>query len=279
MPEPIFVHPDDRRDGQAIGSAMHVAERFGAHVDAYDAFRPRYAAEAVASVAERGHKAVLDVGCGTGILSMQLLELGVGVVGVEPDARMASVARAKGIPVDIASFESWDPAGRQFDAVVRGQAWHWIDPERGHHQLGRVLRPDGDVFLLWNVGAMDADTLVSMSDVYRRRELEHLDAYSVLLGRGETSRFDEYRDRLETDPAFLSVTRSTWTWRHEYAIEDWLSHLLTHPEHGALDDGERRLLFDLLRESVELNHAGRVVMEYTMLVLEARLGVPHPRSA
>jgi hypothetical protein len=32
-----------------------------------------------------------------------------------------------GLEVEVAAFETWDPAGRVFDAVIAGQAWHWVD--------------------------------------------------------------------------------------------------------------------------------------------------------
>jgi hypothetical protein len=35
--------------------------------------------------------------------------------GVEVDERMADVARSYGIAVEVAAFERWDDAGRQFD--------------------------------------------------------------------------------------------------------------------------------------------------------------------
>ena len=34
---------------------------------------------------------------------------------------MAEVARGKGIPIEIGTFESWDPAERRFDLVVFGR--------------------------------------------------------------------------------------------------------------------------------------------------------------
>jgi len=44
---------------------------------------------------------------------------------------MAEVARRRGIDVETAKFEDWDPEGRTFDAVVSAQTWHWIDPAAG----------------------------------------------------------------------------------------------------------------------------------------------------
>jgi hypothetical protein len=41
----------------------------------------------------------------------------------EVDARMAEWARRRGLEVEVAAFEAWDPAGRVFDAVVSGGWW------------------------------------------------------------------------------------------------------------------------------------------------------------
>ena len=56
---------------------------------------------------------------------------------------MAEVARRRGLAVEVAAFEAWEPAGRRFDAVVAGQAWHWIDPDAGAAKAAEVLRPGG----------------------------------------------------------------------------------------------------------------------------------------
>ncbi len=43
----------------------------------------------------------------------------------------------------MAAFEAWDPAGREFDAVISGQSWHWVDPVAGAAKAAQVLRPGG----------------------------------------------------------------------------------------------------------------------------------------
>ena len=40
------------------------------------------------------------------------------VVGVEPDARMAALARSHGVTVDVCPFEDWKPGDRHFDVVI-----------------------------------------------------------------------------------------------------------------------------------------------------------------
>ncbi len=42
----------------------------------------------------------------------------------------------------MARFEGWYSAGREFDAVIAGQAWHWVEPLSGATKA-EVLRPGG----------------------------------------------------------------------------------------------------------------------------------------
>ncbi len=87
------------------------ADSFGAAARVYDARRPRYPSQLIDDILMRGTRTVLDVGAGTGIASERLLAKGVNVLAVEPDPRMADIARDKGIPVEIATFESWEARG------------------------------------------------------------------------------------------------------------------------------------------------------------------------
>src|SRR5690349_259040 len=124
--------------------ARQVAESFGADAERYDRARPRYPDALVDRiVAASPGPEVLDVGCGTGIEARQFQAAGCTVLGVDPDARMAEFARRSGVEVEVATFEDWDPVGRVFDAVVAGQAWHWVDPVAGATKAARVLRPGG----------------------------------------------------------------------------------------------------------------------------------------
>lgn len=69
------------------------------------------------------------------------------MLGVEPDERMAQWAGQCGLVVGVATFETWDPAGRTFDAVIEGQSWHWVEPVAGAVKAAAVLRPAGRLAL------------------------------------------------------------------------------------------------------------------------------------
>ncbi|MEO6702843.1 MAG: class I SAM-dependent methyltransferase [Jatrophihabitantaceae bacterium] len=110
----------------------------------YDQSRPTYPKALISRIAEAiPGRDVLDVGCGSGIEARQFQAAGCTVLGVDPDAHLAGYAATTGVPTEVATFESWDAAGRQFDAVVAGTAWHWVDPVAGAVKAAEVLRPGG----------------------------------------------------------------------------------------------------------------------------------------
>jgi SAM-dependent methyltransferase len=139
MPEQSPAYTDRRR-----------AESFGATADAYDRYRPRYPHALMAGLVAGAGVRALDVGAGTGIASAQLEQVGAQVLAVEPDPRMAIVAAGKGIRVEQATFEDWQPAGRSFDLVVFAQSFHWVDPVPALKKIAGILRPGGQLALLAN---------------------------------------------------------------------------------------------------------------------------------
>lgn len=146
-----------------------VAESFGTDADRYDRARPSYPAALVYRiVAASPGPDVLDVGCGTGIVARQLQAAGCRVLGVDPDARMADLAQRSGLAAEVATFEDWDPAGRAFDAVTAGQAWHWIDPVAGAAKAAQALRPRGCLAIFWNVFQPPRDLAEAIAVVNRR---------------------------------------------------------------------------------------------------------------
>ena len=152
-----------------IHQARQLAESFGADPERYDRARPRYpGALAERVIAASPGPEILDVGTGTGIAARQFQAAGARVLGVEPDARMADFARRTGVPTEVATFEDWDSAGRHFDAVIAGQAWHWVDPVAGAAKAARVLRPGGRIALFWYVFQPAPELAQAFADVYHR---------------------------------------------------------------------------------------------------------------
>jgi SAM-dependent methyltransferase len=146
-----------------------VAESFGVDPARYNRARPAYPEALIERIlAATPGRDILDVGCGTGIVARQFLAAGCTVLGVEPDTRMATFAHGKGVEVDVATFEAWEPAGRMFDAVVAGTAWHWIDPVAGAAKAALVLGRGGVLAPFGTVQELPASVTGAFAEAHGR---------------------------------------------------------------------------------------------------------------
>jgi SAM-dependent methyltransferase len=219
------------------------AESFGLVAEQYDRLRPSYPAVFMDDLAAFGPINAVDIGCGTGKVARALVERGLRVLGVEPDEAMAAVARNHGIRVELARFETWDPAGRTFDLVTAGHAWHWVDPNSGLAKVASVLEPGGTVALFWNYHAVDASLAEAFDGVYAvcAPELE-------VLGRDPTGSPDV--DPFSGSDQFSPGERRTYRWRRELSADDWVSMLATFSDHRRLGRDRLQELQHTLRKAI-----------------------------
>ena len=193
------------------------ANSFGGAADNYDSFRPRYPDQLIDDVLAPDARHVLEGGAGTGIASIQMIERGAEVLAVEPDARMASVAQAKGIPVELSTFEEWNPAGRRFDRVVFAASFHWVDPAAALPKIRAILNDGGKLALIWNRLRPTTPTRAEFESIFR----DYLDL--------ETHRGDGNPDKvaeLITDAGF-SVTQRRYPHDLHYTAQEWVDILFT----------------------------------------------------
>jgi SAM-dependent methyltransferase len=246
------------------------AVAFGSDAQRYDRARPGYPKALIDRLVDNQPEQVVDVGCGTGLAARALIARGVSVIGVEPDVRMAEVAQAAGVAVEVGTFEGWNPGGREYDLVTCAQAWHWVDPTLGTAKAAEVLRPDGRAAVFWNVGRMDSETAGHVDRVYAAIA-PGLDEYSIVLGRGGFDRPEAAAETFRGHGAWHDVRVEHFPHAVRYSTEEWLDHLLTHPDHGRLSAERRGRLFDALAVVIE-KLGGYVTMEYDAVVVLASRG-------
>jgi SAM-dependent methyltransferase len=211
---------------------------------------------------------VLDVGCGTGKVGRLFLARGCEVVGVEPDPRMAGVARSHGILVEVATFELWNPAHRMFDLVVCGQAWHWVDPSLGAQRAASVLVPGGRLALFWNRGRHDAQTQAAL-DVAYGRFAPALAKESVPPGKEPSDRSGDIAAIAATH-LFAPSQLRTYGWTQQYSRDEWLDQLGTHSDHIALEPHQRALLLGAVGNAID-RLGGSITVHYeTELIIALR---------
>lgn len=215
------------------------AESFGVAADSYDQFRPRYPEALITALVPKRHISVLDVGAGTGIASEQLRQAGADVVAVEPDSRMAQIARGKGIAVEQATFEDWDPAGRDFDLVVFAQSFHWVEPRGALRKIATVLRHGGRLALLSNRIVPTAPTPQELRQAYAG-------AVDASQQPPDNSMHHPSFESMLTDCGFALQWLKADEQRH-YSRADWLNLVFTYSNILTLDTAAR----DELRTRLE----------------------------
>ncbi len=86
---------------------------------------------------------ILDLGCGDGALTTELVARGAKVVAVDGSPDMIAAARARGLDAHVADGQTLGFNG-EFDAVFSNAALHWMtDPDAVLTGVRRALRPGG----------------------------------------------------------------------------------------------------------------------------------------
>jgi SAM-dependent methyltransferase len=243
------------------------ADSFGTDALQYERSRPDYPSGLIDDLLIDDVHLAVDVGSGTGIVAGLLADRGCDVVGVEADARMASVAVRKGHKVEVARFEEWDSKGRTFDLLTSGQAWHWVDPAIGAQKAARVLRPRARFAVFWNGLTHPPDVAARFEQIYSRLA-PHLLVDSVALGTAQPS---GNRDRAAFDAtgAFSEIETRTYEWQREYTTESWLDELPTHSGHRILSPTVLSQILEQVGAMLE-SRGGELHVDYRTAALFGR---------
>jgi SAM-dependent methyltransferase len=254
-----------------LHKARLVAESFGTDAQRYDQARPGYPDALVARiVAGSPGLDVLDVGCGTGIAARQFQAAGCAVLGVEPDARMADLARDRGLRVEVATFEAWEPAGRIFDAVIAAQSWHWVDPVAGAVKAAQVLRTGGRLAIFGHVYEPPIEVAEAFAAALRRVVPDS--PFSTMPARRPLDMYQamyaKFADNLRETEQFDDPEQWRFDWEQPYTRDQWLALL---PTTGGLTRVRPEQLAEIL-EAVGAaidTLGGRFVMQSTTLATTA----------
>ena len=108
-------------------------------------FVPAYGSAVVELLTKEPPARVLDLGCGDGVLTRELVQRGYEVVGIDASPQMVAAAREHGIDAAVVDGHALPYAPSTFDAVFSNATLHWLTrPEQVIESVFRVLRPGGE---------------------------------------------------------------------------------------------------------------------------------------
>lgn len=154
---------------------MNYTTRFDGKGDLYAKARPKYAPgllEHMKNVMQIPAGSVFaDVGSGTGIWTSQLLGCGYTVYAVEPNQDMRRKAEQKlagnerfHSVVGVDSSTTLPDAS--VDYITAAQAFHWFNAEAFRQECRRILRPGGQVMLIYNSRVAEAECTRALAALY-----------------------------------------------------------------------------------------------------------------
>ena len=157
--------------------------RFSDRVENYVRYRPSYPAALIECLSEQAklnsESIIADIGAGTGILTSLLLPVAGTVHAVEPNAEMRAASEKfhdshKNFLSVEGTAEATTLPDPSIDLITAGQSFHWFDLPPTRTEFARVLKPGGQVALIWNERLVDTTPfLVAYDDLLKTKAVDY----------------------------------------------------------------------------------------------------------
>jgi len=242
-------------------------ESFDEVAELYDRARPTYPPCLVEDLLalsglEPGNRA-LEIGPGTGQLTVPLAERGLAITAVEVGANLARVTRQKverfeRAQVIHADFEQWPLPLEPFDLVVAATAFHWLDPEIGLPRCASALRPGGWLAIIdthWGVRVPGDSFAHASQECYARWDPNHDPEFRP----PGPEALPENREDLATATDFTSVLHRRYNCERGYDAVSYCDLLGTFSDIRAMEETSRIGFLGCVSELIETQFGGRIV--------------------
>jgi ubiquinone/menaquinone biosynthesis C-methylase UbiE len=250
----------------------------------YDATRCGYPEELVSHLVEKSQLVstcrVLEIGCGTGQLTRALVER-ARIIAIDPAPSMIAVAqrRVPGNSVEyrVTTFEDFETSEAEFDLIVSGTAFHWVDPRIAWTKSARLLRASGWLALLSTGEKYDAPIGAKVFDLYVRNNTGSL-AWAEKPSEAELARREQSPDICERwsgkpcpqQGLFGPAESTKHSARRTMSAESVIDLELTRATSLSWDIPRREAFIRDLREILASSTAGVELTQVSNLVMAQR---------
>lgn len=242
--------------------------------DRKHAFVARYGESMIGLLDPQPGEEILDLGCGTGELTLQLQQTGARVTGLDLSPTMLATARQRfleagvSIPCIEGDVRTLD-VDRGFDAVFSNAVLHWVpEARKAAESIHRALRPGGRFVV--ELGGKDNNQRMVQALYQSMHEI--LDAPPTFPWYFPSP--DEYRNVLEN--AGFRVESLHWfrrpTLLEEGAVIDWYRMFVGNWwKEPAIDRESQERVFQRATELVSpgIERQGRHYADYVRLRVKA----------
>lgn len=252
-------------------------ESFDLVAEYYNVYRSPCPEEVVAPLMALSNlhhgRRVLEIGCGTGQLSVPLAQHGIDLLAIELGPHLAALARhnLKPFPnaqVEVSSFEEWPLPSQKFDAVVSANAFHWLDPDVRFSKSAEALHPGGFLAIL-HVHHVQGGTPGFFADAqpsYIKWGLSNDPFFQPTTPDNVPTMYPE----LDQLPEFRSVEHHYAELPLSYSTASYIGWLHTDSLVNSLDDTSQRGFLQDIEHLIEAKYHGEVVRNFVYEVIIAQ---------
>ena len=253
---------------------------FASAVESYARYRTGYPAHLVgllAALVGIDHDGTaVDIGCGSGQLTLPLADHAGTVIAIDPLPDMLAIGRAKAeaagrrnitwLVGDSSGLDLLVPRGAHLATFAA--SFHWTDRALVVRALDRLLDPDAHIVTINDdLDPADAPDWVRVLDALRVGYLgdHHTDATDPY-----TMAPISHREILAASP-FAAVERLTWAWERDLTVEEAVGLQFTYSFSTPAMFGDRaeRFAADARAAVLDLHPTGAVTEPFRMEVLVA----------
>jgi SAM-dependent methyltransferase len=154
---------------------------------------------------------VADIGAGTGLLTKGLLQQGFRVVAIEPNASMRKICdqlleKYKKYQSADGSAEAIPLEALSVDLITSAQAFHWFEADKAKAEFLRVLRPLGQVALIWNDRVLEDMLHVELDKLFTE------------FGGPKRAVLVAHKKRVDVSKFFGTTVPIEFSWPHEQSL-------------------------------------------------------------
>lgn len=233
----------------------------------YDATRPDYPRALFDDIAAFAGlapgDAVLEVGCGSGQATKDLVARGYRTVALDPGAGLIEIARHKfagGANVEFitSTFEAWEIEQAAYKLVASAQSWYWIAPDVRFAKAADALVPGG---LLAVFGSVPVGVNSPVREELHQIYAHHVPDYSGVPPEAWYTPAGPVAALFEQSGLFKPVSHRSYAWSKTHSTSSFVNLLRTLSYIQILARDKRDALFDAVTKAIDA-HGGQCELYY-----------------
>jgi len=245
-------------------SQARVRNDFSKVLDAYKKYRrdyPQKVYDFIVNFCPDPESKILDIGCGTGIVSNHLACFYKNVTGTDKKKEMIETAknnRKDNTTFVMAGAEKLPFEDGTFDLVTAGTSYHWFDYDSAGKEIYRILKPQGKMCVFWKA-----------DNGYSKNYLPNFACGNLTKFVHDIPKANKelISEQIFYRVGFGKVNKLEFDFDEIYSKEQILGHIQSHSTYNLLDDMQKTEYMALNSKTVDEYLSGNNFVFYIKMVM------------